>query len=240
MHIFYTPDINSSDAYYTLSEEESKHCSRVLRLVIGAGIVLVDGRGGIYNAEIFDVHSKRTQVKITLFTQSPKNRNYHLHMVVAPTKNIERFEWFLEKATEIGVDEITPIICEHSERKAVKLERLTKIVISAMKQSQQYYLPKVNEAIKVTDFLAKDINSKKFVAHCVDEEKQFLKASLSPQEDSIVLIGPEGDFSQTEIEQAISRQFIPISLGDTRLRTETAAVVACVEINLINRYGSGR
>jgi len=160
--------------------------------------------------------------------------------VVAPTKNIERFEWFLEKATEIGVDEITPIICEHSERKAVKLERLTKIVISAMKQSQQYYLPKVNEAIKVTDFLAKDINSKKFVAHCVDEEKQFLKASLSPQEDSIVLIGPEGDFSQTEIEQAISRQFIPISLGDTRLRTETAAVVACVEINLINRYGSGR
>jgi len=235
VHIFYTPDIENHAQQYVLSEEESKHSIRVLRLLVGAEITLIDGRGGAYIAEIEDPHPKRTQVKIRSFTQRPTNRPYNLHMAVAPTKSIERYEWFLEKATEIGVDEITPIICEHSERKDIKAARLNKIVIAAMKQSQQYFIPKLNEPIKFQEFLDQKRGEKKFIAHCAENEKQFLSSCLSVQENSIILIGPEGDFSTSEISQAISTGFIPISLGDTRLRTETAAIVACIEVNLINR-----
>ncbi|TCK82822.1 16S rRNA (uracil(1498)-N(3))-methyltransferase [Albibacterium bauzanense] len=236
MHIFYTPDIENQCLYYDLSEEESKHCTRVLRLKAGANITLIDGNGGIYTGKIADsVNKKRTRVDILSFVRDAKKRNYNLHMVVAPTKSLERYEWFLEKATEIGIDEITPIICERSERTVMKLDRLNKIVISAMKQSQQSFLPIVNEPVKLKDFFNLKFEGKKFIAHCLENEKKQLKESLKENEDAVILIGPEGDFSDTEIEQALSLGYIPITLGNTRLRTETAALVACMEANLINR-----
>lgn len=236
MHIFYTPDIENQSSYYDLSEEESKHCTRVLRLKVGANITLIDGRGGIFTGRIEDTSSKkRTRVDILSFVKDSRRRNYNLHMVVAPTKSLERYEWFLEKATEVGIDEITPIICEHSERTMMKIDRLNKIVIAAMKQSQQSFLPIVNEPIKLKDFFDLKVEGKKFIAHCLDNEKKQLKQSLKENEDAVILIGPEGDFSDSEIEQALSLGYIPITLGNTRLRTETAALVACVETSLINR-----
>lgn len=236
MHIFYTPNIENQSLYYDLSEEESKHCIRVLRLKIGNNIRLIDGKGGVFVGEIVDSsNKKRTRVNILSFVKGSKRRDYNLHMVVAPTKSLERYEWFLEKATEIGVDEITPIICERSERTIMKIDRLNKIVISAMKQSQQSFLPIVNEPVKLMDFLNIRFEAKKFIAHCLDNEKQSLKYSLKEKEDAVILIGPEGDFTDIEIGQALSLGYIPITLGDTRLRTETAALVACMETSLMNR-----
>ncbi|HUH17705.1 16S rRNA (uracil(1498)-N(3))-methyltransferase [Albibacterium sp.] len=236
MHIFYTPDIENQSLHYDLSEEESKHCTRVLRLKTGAKITLIDGRGGVFSGVIADSsNKKRTRVNILSFVEDSRGRNYNLHLVVAPTKSLDRYEWFLEKATEIGIDEITPIICEHSERTAMKLDRLNKIVIAAMKQSQQSFLPIVNEPIKLKDFFQLKVQGKKFIAHCVDHEKMQLKDTLKKNEDAVILIGPEGDFSDTEIEKALSSGYIPITLGNTRLRTETAALVACMETSLLNR-----
>lgn len=235
MHIFYTPDIEDQALYYDLSEEESKHCTRVLRLKPGANIKLINGKGGVFLGEITEFVGKKTRVNIISFVEDVRIRNYYLHLVVAPTKSLERYEWFLEKATEIGVDEITPIICEHSERLVIKLDRLNKIVIAAMKQSQQSFLPKVNEPIKLKDFLNLRVEGRKFIAHCQDGEKDSLKHSLRTDEDAVILIGPEGDFSELEIDKALSLDYMPITLGNTRLRTETAALVACMETSLINR-----
>jgi 16S rRNA (uracil1498-N3)-methyltransferase len=148
-------------------------------------------------------------------------------LAVAPTKMNERYEWFLEKATEIGIQEITPIICEHSERKVIKTDRFQKILESAMKQSLHYYLPKLNEPIAYKDFIKKEFNGQKFIAHCEETDKKSLKNELEVCEDVTILIGPEGDFSIKEIQLAIESSFIPVSLGNTRLRTETAAIVAC-------------
>ena len=237
MHIFYTPDIESQSLYYDLSEEESNHCIRVLRLKTGNNITLIDGKGGMYVGKIVDSsNKKRTRVNILSFVKDPSRRNYYLHIAVAPTKSIERYEWFLEKATEIGIDEITPLICEHSERTVVKLDRLNKIVIAAMKQSQQSFLPVINEPVKLRDFLSlNDVKGRRFIAHCVDGEKEQLQHSLNEAEDAVILIGPEGDFSDAEIEYALSLGYTPITLGNTRLRTETAALVACMETSLVNR-----
>jgi len=159
---------------------------------------------------------------------------YWFHLVVAPTKMNDRFEWFLEKATEIGVNEITPIICENSERKVLKLERMEKVVQSAMKQSLQTYLPKLNKPISYKEYMAKNHEGLLFIAHCEDEEKLDLKRRVAPDKDVTVLIGPEGDFSKTEIKQAYEKGFLPVSLGENRLRTETAAIVACTTVNMIN------
>jgi 16S rRNA (uracil1498-N3)-methyltransferase len=160
-------------------------------------------------------------------------RNHYLHLAVAPTKNTDRFEWFLEKATEIGVDEITPILCEHSERKVIKDDRLEKVVISAMKQSLKAYLPKLNPLTPLKDLLNAEFEGKKFIAHCYDLDKRELKNELTESSSHLVLIGPEGDFSEEEIQLAITQQFIPVSLGESRLRTETAGVVACHTVNLL-------
>ena len=235
MHIFYTPDIDVHASSYQLSEEESKHSSRVLRLKPGDEMMLVDGKGTSLIARITDSHPKRTQTLIVSSTFQEKARPYHLHLAVAPTKNIERYEWFLEKATEIGVDEITPIICQHAERKEVKHERLNKIIVAAMKQSQQSFLPVLNDAIRFEEFIARPCNSRKFIAHCEDVEKHSLKSAMLAQENSLILIGPEGDFSASEIKEALSGGYLPISLGQTRLRTETAALVACMEVSFLNR-----
>lgn len=233
MHIFYTPNINSNALI--LSEEESKHCIKVLRLDVGSLLHLVDGIGGFYDAIIEDAHPKRTKLLIVNKLENFSKRNHYLHIAIAPTKNIERVEWFLEKATEIGIDEITPLICDRSERKEIKTERLNKVITSAVKQSIKAFHPKLNEAVRFSDLVSKSTNTQKFIAHCIDGSKVSIKDQLITNGNYLVMIGPEGDFTLQEVETAVNNNFIPISLGDSRLRTETAALEACFEINFLNR-----
>lgn len=235
MHLFYTPDIQPQHKAFILSEEESKHAVRVLRLPAGQQLRLVDGNGGYYTAVITDAHPKRTVLEILEVNTAYGKRPYYLHIAIAPTKNIDRVEWFLEKATEMGVDEITPIICDHSERKEVKLERLYKVAIAAMKQSQGAYLPKINPTTRFADFLGGDLIGQRFIAHCASGEKRHLTDVMQPGGKAVVLIGPEGDFSSTEIQQAIEADYRGVTLGNTRLRTETAALMACAEVAILNR-----
>lgn len=235
MHLFYTPDIQETQSAYTLNEEESRHCIQVLRLGTGAEISLIDGRGGFFTATIQAPHPKRTLLSIIQYTAAYGKRNHYLHLAVAPTKNTDRFEWFLEKATEIGIDEITPLICEHSERKEIKPERLHKIITAAMKQSLKAYHPQLNSLVKWDSFIGKEQTSNRFIAHCIEGKKQFLSEVITPGGAVTILIGPEGDFSTTEVMQAEKAGFIPVTLGAARLRTETAAVAACLEVNMLNR-----
>lgn len=235
MHLFYTPDLQLNDDNYLLSEEESKHCIKVLRLKLGDEILLINGRGGWFTAEITDAHPKRTLVKILSVVANFNERNHYLHIAIAPTKNIERFEWFLEKATEIGIDEITPILCAHSERRELKIERLSKRITAAMKQSLKAYHPKLNPLTPFSEFVQRVDHNQRFIAHCMEGEKPFLKDLLQPSSSCTILIGPEGDFSSNEVQEASQFDFMPISLGEARLRTETAALAACFEVNFINR-----
>lgn len=232
MQIFYTPEI--TEKRYTFSKEESRHCIKVLRKKAGDNIHLVDGKGNLFHTELVDDNPKACVVKVKRKESDFKRRNYRIHMVVAPTKNNDRFEWFLEKATELGVDEITPIICQNSERKVINTERLNKILVAAMKQSLKAYLPKLNNTISWSDFIQKDFNTNGFIAHCREGRKTPFKQWIKPQQNVMILIGPEGDFIETEVQEAMSNGFIPISLGSSRLRTETAAIIACHTINLIN------
>lgn len=202
---------------------------------VGQPIQLVDGRGGWYTAVLKEVHPKRAVVDVVAVKTAHYSRPYHLHVAVAPTKQVERLEWFLEKATEVGVDEITPIICEHSERKDVKADRLNKVMVAAMKQSLKAYLPKLNRTTKLSDFLKSRDGGQSFIAHCAEGEKHYLSQLLTPFGRYTILIGPEGDFSTAEIQAAMDRGYAPISLGDTRLRTETAALTACLEVSILNR-----
>ncbi|MGV3764344.1 16S rRNA (uracil(1498)-N(3))-methyltransferase [Parapedobacter sp.] len=234
MHLFYTPDIQPQHTAFILNEEESKHAVRVLRLSAGQQVQLIDGRGGRYTAVMADAHPKRAVLEIVAVRASEGNHPYHLHIAIAPTKNMDRMEWFLEKATEVGVDEITPIICDHSERTTVKAERLHKVAVAAMKQSQRAYLPQVNPAIDFAAFVERELPGKRFIAHCADGDKKYFSQLLKPGESATVLIGPEGDFSTAEIDAAIRRGFIPTTFGPMRLRTETAALVACVEAHLLH------
>jgi len=174
-------------------------------------------------------------VTIKSANEKPKPWNYHLHVAIAPTKNIDRFEWFLEKATEIGIDEITPLLCERSERKILKAERLEKIIESAMKQSLKFHLPKLNPLIKFSDFINQDFDSDLYIAHCEETDKKTLKSMLVPNKNTTILIGPEGDFSTVEIEKAMQQNFVSITLGETRLRTETAGLVATQMVSFINQ-----
>ncbi len=232
MQLFYTPDIKTN--IYTLNEIESKHCIKVLRLNVNDHIQLIDGKGNFYEAKIIDSNPKKCIVEIIETTKDFGKRNHYLHIAIAPTKNIDRFEWFLEKATEIGIDEITPILCEHSERKTIKAERLEKIIVSAIKQSIKAYKPKLNDLMNYSDFIQQNFNGVKYIAHCEENKKVLLKNTYSKGQNVIILIGPEGDFSPKEIDKAINNNFTEISLGENRLRTETAGVVACHTINLLN------
>jgi len=235
MHLFYTPDIQPTHPQYFLNEEESKHCIRVLRLGVGDEVQLIDGRGGLYAAEIKDAHPKRTILQITSVKTEFARRNHYLHIAIAPTKNIERLEWFLEKATEIGIDEISLIICQRSERKEAKADRLNKIITSAIKQSLKAYHPVLNEPEPLSKFMSKDFGGQKFIAHCEDGDKGNLRDLIDKQGRYLILIGPEGDFTPKEIEEALNNGFKAITLGESRLRTETAALEACFEINFLNR-----
>ena len=232
MNLFYTPDISGET--YALNEEESKHCARVLRLAAGDTIHLVDGRGNLYAAAITRAHDKRCEVKITAVQRGFGKRGYHLHVAIAPTKNVERYEWFLEKAAEIGVDEVTPLLCEHSERKAVKHERSEKVITAAVKQSLKAYHPKLNAMADFKTFVAQKFDGKKCIAHCIDSPKILLKNTLKAGEKTLVLIGPEGDFSPAEVALAKQNGFTEVSLGSSRLRTETAGVAACAVAAFIN------
>lgn len=235
LYLFYTPEIQPQHEFFALNEEESKHAIRVLRMVSGDQVHLVDGKGGWYAAVITDAHPKRTVMKITEVRLDVGKRPYHLHMAVAPTKHIERLEWFLEKVTEVGIDEVTPLICERSERREVKIERLNKVMVAAMKQSLKARLPRLNEPAKYTDFLANPFPGKRFIAHCADGDKAYLNRLLGAGENALIMIGPEGDFSGGEIAAALQVGFVPLSLGTARLRTETAALAACLEASVINR-----
>lgn len=232
MHIFYTPDINAD--VYTLNEEESKHGIRVLRLKQGDFVFLLDGKGGFYKAEILTDDPRKCVVQVREKQMEYGKRSFKLHIAIAPTKNIDRMEWFLEKATEIGIDEITPVICDRSERKEVKAERLEKIITSAVKQSVKGYYPKLNKAIPFREFIKGDYAGQLMMAHCMEGERRHLKEVYTPGSDTVILIGPEGDFSSKEADSALSKGFQGISLGTSRLRTETAGIVVCAAVNLLN------
>ena len=226
MQLFYNPTISYTQSSFVFDKEESKHIIKVLRKKESDILFVTNGLGFLFKTEIKLASDTKCTVSILSFEEQEKSK-YHLHLAVAPTKMNERYEWFLEKVTEIGIQEITPIICENSERKIIKLDRFQKIIESAMKQSLHYYMPKLNEPILYKDFIKKEFNGSKLIAHCEENDKKSLKSVLKSNEDITLLIGPEGDFSQKEIQLALTNNYIAVSLGNTRLRTETAAIVAC-------------
>jgi len=233
MNLFYTPDIKGKT--YQLDEIESKHCVKVLRLKEEDIIHLIDGVGTLYKAKIIQAHPKRCKVECIESQSEFGKLHYKLHIALAPTKNIDRTEWFLEKCTEIGIAEFTPLLCQHSERKIVKHDRLFKVITSAVKQSLKTYHPKLNELTKFKELVHADFEGDKFIAHCYAGEKRLLKEICQPNKNTLILIGPEGDFSPQEVQLAKANGFIEISLGTSRLRTETAGVVACNIISLTNQ-----
>jgi len=239
MQLFFNPDISENTTQFTFEREESKHIVKVLRKNIGDTLYITNGKGWLFIAEISMPNINKCTAKIISQKQQPK-RDYNLHLAVAPTKINDRYEWFLEKATEIGIDSITPIICDHSERKVIKPERFERILQSAMKQSLNCYLPKLNDAISFKDFINLDFEGDLFIAHCEETDRISLKQQLNPKTDVTILIGPEGDFSVKEITEALKNNFIPVTLGETRLRTETAAIVACHSVAFINEAHNGQ
>lgn len=217
-----------------LDEQESRHCIRVLRLTKADSITLVDGKGGLYTGVITDPNPKKCRVEITRITKDFEKRDYRLHVAIAPPKSADRFEWFLEKAVEIGIDEITPLLCERSERRKLNTGRLEKIIVSAMKQSLKTYMPVLNNLTNFEAFCKKAFKGGKYIAHCDGYHKMFLGNELNIGSEYVVLIGPEGDFSPGEINIAKTNSYREISLGNSRLRTETAGVVACTIAAMVN------
>ena len=225
MQLFFNPDISENTTQFTFEREESKHIVKVLRKNIGDTLYITNGKGWLFIAEISMPNINKCTAKIISQKQQPK-RDYNLHLAVAPTKINDRYEWFLEKATEIGID--------------IKPERFERILQSAMKQSLNCYLPKLNDAISFKDFINLDFEGDLFIAHCEETDRKSLKQQLNPKTDITILIGPEGDFSVKEITEALKNNFIPVTLGETRLRTETAAIVACHSVAFINEAHNGQ
>jgi len=229
MHLFYTPHIQGD--IFELEEQESKHAIRVLRLVRGDAVILVDGRGGWYEAEIVEDHPKRCSLQIHSYQPDHSPLPYSLHLAVAPTKNLDRYEWILEKATEIGITEITPLICARSERKQVKAERLERILVSAMKQSLKAYKPVLHPAMSLENFLKTDRQGSLGIAHCYPFERLGIH-ELKLSGSYTFLVGPEGDFTEEELAKVLEAGYLPFHLGDSRLRTETAALYLTTAISL--------
>jgi len=232
MQLFYAPHISTNPV---LPEDESSHVVRVLRLTAGDDIRATDGKGFFYRARITNAHPKHCEVQIIASEQQSALWSYQIHIAIAPPKNIDRMEWFVEKATEIGIDAITCLNCRFSERREIKTARLEKIMISAMKQSQKAGLPQLTGMTDFQDFIDKPFAGSKFIAHCEEGEKPLLNQIYQRGENALILIGPEGDFSPEEILLAIKQGFQPVTLGNSRLRTETAALVACHTIHLANQ-----
>lgn len=231
MALFYVPDIAGS---WELSDEEAAHALRVLRIAVGDALDITDGRGNLYRTEVASIAGKHCYVKAVEPVPVPKNWNGTFHLAIAPTKNMDRIEWLAEKATEIGLDAITFLNCRFSERKVVKCDRVERIVVSAMKQSLKYCKPVVGEMIDFKKFVSAERPGAKFIAHCYDSERVLLKEVLPLGEDVTLLVGPEGDFSPEEVEMAIKAGYRPVSLGSSRLRTETAGLVGCHTFMLKN------
>lgn len=233
MQLFYNPDIDESTESFSFDKEESRHIIKVLRKKDSDILHVTNGLGLLFETEITLASDNKCIVQVLSIkkTDQPK---FRLHLAVAPTKMNDRFEWFLEKATEIGIQEITPVICDRSERKVVNLERFEKIILSAMKQSNETYLPKLNEAISFKEFIKQKNEGLQLIAHCEETDKKSLKDVLKPNESVTMLIGPEGDFSEKEIALALENNYEPVTLGNTRLRTETAAIVACHSVLFFN------
>lgn len=232
MNLFYDPEINGQ--FYSLNKEESRHIAKVLRKKEGDTIHFTDGKGWFYETVITEIGSRDCSVEILRKYEGDNERKFKIHIAIAPTKHNDRLEWFLEKTTEIGIDEITPIICDHSERKIIKNERLEKVITSAVKQSLKSFHPILNKQINLKDFLNNDFHGQKFIAYIDKDVTLELKDSVKAGEDVLVLIGPEGDFRQDEVELAREKGFVAVSLGKSRLRTETAGIVACHTINILN------
>jgi len=231
MQLFYIPSSPADTCI--LDPDESQHCIRVLRLKKGDRIFLTDGQGNLYEGEIREDHARRCTVQILNVSHDDKEKKSGLQMAIAPTKNISRFEWFLEKATEIGIDQIMPLICEHSERKALNTGRLQKILISAMKQSLKTYLPLLNQPETFVESIKAGGSPQKFIAF-YEEHHPHLKDVYIKGKNTLILIGPEGDFSEKEILAALDHGFVAVNLSHSRLRTETAGIVACHTVSLLN------
>ena len=231
MALFYVPDIAER---WELSEEEATHALRVLRLNVGAELDITDGKGNLYKSVISSIAGKHCYVEAKEVLPMPKGWNGDIHIAVAPTKNMDRMEWFAEKATEIGLDALTFVNCRFSERKVVKNERVERIVVSAMKQSLKYSKPVVGEMVDFKSFISQERPGEKYIAHCYDGEKNILKDIHPAGSDATILIGPEGDFSPEEVKMAIDAGYKSVSLGNSRLRTETAALAACHILMLKN------
>ena len=235
MQLFYNSEISVKTTQITFDKIESKHIVRVLRKKENDILKITNGKGYLFDVKIIVPSDKKCVAEVIHSEEKPKPWNYYLHIAIAPTKLNDRIEWFLEKATEIGVDEITPIICANSERRVVKLERFEKIIQSAMKQSLKFTLPKLNAPVKLNQFINQDFDGKVCIAHCEEQDKNLLQSVIKPSEKTTILIGPEGDFSVEEIKKCLEKDFTPISLGESRLRTETAALVAVNTVSFINQ-----
>ena len=234
MQVFYAPDITGE--YYTLDERESKHTVRVLRMGEGSGIKLIDGKGNLYEGVISEPDQRACKIRILNIIKNFEKRDYGLHIAISPLKNPERFEWFIEKSVEVGIDEITPLICRNTEKQGLKPDRLKNIIISAMKQSLKASSTKLNAACKFNDFICTPHTGTLMIAHCNDgDERKGIGEVYIKRNDAVILIGPEGDFSEEEISKARNHGYIPVHLGKSRLRTETAGLAACHSIYLINQ-----
>ena len=231
MRLFYDPNINPDSKEFSLSEEESKHIIRVLRMNIGNRIGMLDGIGGLYTCEIQNDNPKRCELKVISFEKEDQP-DYEIHVAVGPTKQMERIEWFVEKATEIGITEISLIVCANSERVKVKAERLYRKAISAMKQSHRRFLPQINEQIAISEFIQLHPNG--LIAHCYEDQRESFE-NVFKYVNCPILIGPEGDFTKEEIELALKNGYKTITLGENRLRTETAALYACMQAKILTK-----
>ncbi|MEQ8704579.1 MAG: 16S rRNA (uracil(1498)-N(3))-methyltransferase [Phaeodactylibacter sp.] len=233
MNIFFTDQVQGETA--ELPEEEARHCVQVLRFKAGDPIRFIDGQGGFYEGIVAETGKKRCRIRIVSRVGNYGQRPYRVHLAVAPTKNISRMEWLLEKATEIGLDTFTPLLCEHSERRVLKLQRLEKIALSAAKQSVKAFLPQLNPLVPFDAFLQQPAGEAgRYIAYLGNGVKGSLKQNYMPGQDVCLLIGPEGGFSPKEAEAAVKAGFTPVALGESRLRTETAALVACHTVHLLN------
>jgi len=237
MQLFYAPDIAMN---MQLPETEAYHCLKVLRMKKGDALRITDGKGNLYHAEIAEIGFNRCMVNLLETIPQPPFWEKRIEIALAPTKNIDRIEWFAEKATEVGIDKISFLRCRFSERKEISIERIRKIMISAMKQSGKTRLPDLQEMINFKDFIRQNFDGQKFIAHCYQDEKIQLAQAYRKNENVLILIGPEGDFSEEEIDLAKEQGFTPVSLGASRLRTETAALIACQTIHVIMNFSSLR
>lgn len=235
MNICYIPDISGNLVF--LDENESAHIVRVLRMGNGDALMITNGKGILYEAVITDAHPRKCVVRLERTVPDAGIRNYRLTIAVAPTKNADRMEWFTEKAVEIGIDSIVPMVCQFSERRILNISRLEKIAVAAMKQSQKAWLPAISDMVPFRELISEPFDGVRLIAHCYQGEKPHLSRVIKPGDNVLILVGPEGDFSPEEVSMAKEAGFTEVSLGRSRLRTETAALVACHSVALANEPG---